>query len=194
MGVGLVECQLVAERLLGQRMVNQAGRDDNADDAWSQRNRNRRAPRSSAGYGGADRPRPKPAHTAAALQRNLIREEWIEGFIADHPKPAHPEFWVPGSWERWVRGVFITYRKMGRQVQGEDETGQHHHGGPLRHPRLRQQGRPPSGHGPEHGPPRSAEAAGAQQARRRRQGRASGEGATRAPPLPEGPASSSTGR
>ena len=41
----------------------------------------------------------------------------------------------------------------GRQIQGEAETGQHQHGGPRRHPRLRQQGRPLGGHGPEHGSP-----------------------------------------
>ena len=97
----------------GSGWWNQAGQYDNTDDAWSQLNRNRRAPRSSAGYGGADRSRPKLAHTAAALQRNLISEEWIEELIADHPSPAHPEFRAPGSWEWWVRGVFLTYRKLG---------------------------------------------------------------------------------
>ena len=64
-------------------------------------------------YGGAGRPRQKPAHTAAALQRNLTKEEWIEELIADHPNPAHPQFRAPESWERWVRGVFLTYRKLG---------------------------------------------------------------------------------
>ena len=73
----------------GSEWWNQAGQGDNADDAWSQWNRNRRAPRSNAGYGGADRPRPKPAHTAAALERNLSREGWIEELIADSPNPAH---------------------------------------------------------------------------------------------------------
>ena len=65
------------------------------------------------GYGGADRLRPKPAHTAAALGRHLTREEWIEELIADPPNPAHPEFRAPGSWQRWVRGAFITYKKTG---------------------------------------------------------------------------------
>ena len=91
---------------------NRPARDNDGDDAWSQKNRGRRAPR-SGGYGGADCPCPKPAHTAAALERNLTREEWIEELIADSLNPAHPEFRAPGSWERWVRGVFLTYRKTG---------------------------------------------------------------------------------
>ena len=93
---------------LGSGWWNQAGRDDNVEDAWSQRNRSRRAPRSSAGYGGADRSRLKPADMAAVLKRNLTKEVWIEEPIADHLNPAHPEFRAPGSWERWARGVFLT--------------------------------------------------------------------------------------
>ena len=80
----------------GSGWWNQAGWDDNADDAWPQWNRNRRAPRSSVGYGGADRSRPKPAHTTAALQRNLTREEWIEELIADPPSPPTQSSGVPG--------------------------------------------------------------------------------------------------
>ena len=91
----------------GSGWWNRPERGNDRDDAWSRWNRGKRAPR-SGGYGGADRARPKPAHTAAALERNLTREEWIEELIADPPNPAHPEFRAPGSWERWVRGVFLT--------------------------------------------------------------------------------------
>ena len=89
-------------------------RDNGGDDAWSRWNQNRWTPLSN-GYGGADHPRPKLARTAAAaaLERNLTREEWIEELIAVPPNPAHPEFRAPGSLAKWVHGVFLTYTKLG---------------------------------------------------------------------------------
>ena len=96
----------------GSGWWNRPERGNDGDDTWSRWNRGRRAPR-TGGYGGADRLRPKPAHTAAALERHLTREEWIEELIADPPNPAHPEFRAPGSWGRWVRCIFFTYRKTG---------------------------------------------------------------------------------
>ena len=92
------------------------GRDDGDGDAWSRWNRGRHGSRAGGygGYGGADRLRPKPAQTAAALGRHLTREEWIQELIADPPNPAHPEFRAPGAWERWVRGAFITYGETGK--------------------------------------------------------------------------------
>ena len=164
----------------GSGLWNRPERGNDGNEAWSWWNRGKRAPR-TGGYSGADRPRPKPAHTAAALERHLTREEWIEELIADPPESRPPEFRAPGSWESWVRGVFLTYRKTAdaKYVQGENEAGQHQQGGARRRLRLQHQGWTLGRHGPEYSPPRGAKAAGTQQGRRRLQGRARGKGGSR---------------
>ena len=88
--------------------------DGDDGDAWARWNRGGRGtqPGSHSGYGGGGQQRPKPSETAAALGRNLTREEWIEEFIADPPNPAHPEFRNPGAWERWVRGAFRAHKRI----------------------------------------------------------------------------------
>ena len=89
--------------------------DGDDGDAWAQWHRGGHGvqPGSHSGYGGGGRRRPKPAERAAAFGRPFTREEWIEELIADPPNPNHPEFRSPGAWERWVRGAFRAYMKIG---------------------------------------------------------------------------------
>ena len=89
--------------------------DGDDGDAWARWNRGGHGvqPGSHSGYGGGGRRRPKPSEVAAALGRSLTREEWIEELIADPPNPNHPEFRSSGSWEKWVRGAFRAYKKIG---------------------------------------------------------------------------------
>ena len=111
---GAPTCGRAAPRTAGA-WWDRHGRDDGDGDAWARWNHGGQGtrPGGHSGYGGNERLRPKPAQTAAALGRNLTREEWIEELIADAPNPAHPEFRAPGAWERWVRGAFRTYKKIG---------------------------------------------------------------------------------
>ena len=89
--------------------------DGDDGDAWARWNcgGHEVLPGSHSGYGGGGRRRPKPGERAAALGRPLNREEWIEELIADPPNPKCREFRSLGAWEKWVRGVFRFYQKIG---------------------------------------------------------------------------------
>ena len=90
-------------------------RDDDEDDAWSRWNRGRRAPRTGGygGYGGADRQIPEDCPHRCGARAPSYQGGVDRGAYADPPNPAHPEFRGPASWQRWVRGAFVTYRKTG---------------------------------------------------------------------------------